>query len=134
MLELRYAGMWRMLSVVSLLLILGATIVPSDWLWPDDPSFDLHVSDKWLHGITFTGLAVWFSGQFAKSSYWRIALGLLAFGILIEIAQRAVSYRTAELLDLAADVIGIAAGLLLARAGLGGWTPRLEDWLQERFG
>ncbi|MDH4047343.1 MAG: VanZ family protein [Gammaproteobacteria bacterium] len=134
MLELRYAATWRLLSVVSLLLILAATIVPSDWLWPNDRTFHLHISDKWLHGITFAGLALWFSGQYAKSCYWRIALGLLAFGLLIEIVQRAVSYRSAELLDLVADVVGIAAGLILARAGLGGWTPRLEDWLQERFG
>jgi hypothetical protein len=134
MLELRYAGAWRAMSVLALLVILGATLVPSDWLWIDDPSFDFPVSDKWMHGITFTALSLWFSGQYARSSYWRIALGLLAFGILIEIAQRAVGYRSADLLDLAADLAGIVAGILIALTGAGGWTPKLEDWLQHQIG
>lgn len=134
MLELRYSGAWRAMSVLALLIILAATLVPSDWLWLDDPAFQFQVSDKWLHGITFAALSLWFCGQYAPSSYWRIALGLLAFGILIEIAQRAVGYRTADLLDLAADLVGIAAGLGIALTGAGGWTPKLEDWLQNQFG
>lgn len=134
MLELRYAGAWRAMSVIALLAILGATLVPSDWLWFDDPSFRYRVSDKWMHGITFAALSLWFCGQYARSSYWRVALGLLAFGILIEIAQRVVGYRSADFLDLAADMVGITAGLLLGLTGIGGWTPRLEDWLQKQFG
>jgi VanZ family protein len=134
MLELRYAPAWRVMSLLTLLLVLTATLVPSDWLWLDDPSFPFRLSDKWQHGITFATLALWFCGQYARSSYWRIALGLLAFGILIELAQRAVSYRSAEMLDLAADIAGIVAGLLLAIAGAGGWTPRFEQWVQDRIG
>ncbi|HEX9851572.1 MAG TPA: VanZ family protein, partial [Woeseiaceae bacterium] len=110
------------------------TLLPSDWLWPDDPAIRFDLQDKWLHGLTFFGLTLWFCGQFRTSSYWRIAVGLLAFGVLIELAQRAVSYRSAELLDLAADLVGIVAGILLALAGAGGWTPRFEVWLQSRFG
>lgn len=134
MLELRFAGAWRAMSVLALLTILGATLVPSDWLWFNDPSFRYSISDKWMHGITFMALSLWFCGQYARSSYWRVALGLLAFGLLIEIAQRAVGYRTADLHDLAADMAGIAAGLLIAVTGAGGWTPKLEDWLQKQFG
>jgi hypothetical protein len=117
-----------------LLVILGATLVPSDWLWLNDPAFSFPVSDKWMHGITFAALSLWFCGQYERSSYWRIAIGLLAFGILIEIAQRAVGYRSADLIDLAADLAGIAAGLLIAVTGAGGWTPKLENWLQNQFG
>jgi VanZ family protein len=79
-------------------------------------------------------MTVWFCGQYSQSAYWRIALGLLAFGVLIEIAQRAVGYRTADLLDLGADLVGIAAGLAIALAGAGGWTPKLEGWLRNQFG
>jgi VanZ family protein len=59
---------------------------------------------------------------------------LFSFGILIEIAQRAVGYRSADLLDLAADLAGIAAGMSIALIGAGGWTPKLEDWLLNQFG
>ncbi|HSD68195.1 MAG TPA: VanZ family protein [Woeseiaceae bacterium] len=134
MLELRYARAWGWLSIVCLVLVLAATVLPADWLWPDDPSLRFDLDDKWLHGLTFFGLALWFCGQFRPSSYWRIAVGLLAFGVLIEIVQRAVSYRSAELLDLAADMAGIVAGVLIAVAGAGGWAPRFEDWLQSKLG
>jgi hypothetical protein len=122
------------MSILALLMILAATLVPSNWLWPDDPAFRLRISDKWLHGITFAALSLWFCGQYARSSYWRIAIGLFSFGILIEIAQRAVGYRSADLLDLAANVAGIAAGMTVALTGAGGWTPKLEDWLLNQFG
>lgn len=134
MLELRYARAWGLLSIACLVLVLAATLLPADWFWPDDAALQFDLQDKWLHGLTFFGLALWFCGQFRPSSYWRIVLGLLAFGVLIELVQRAVSYRSAELMDLAADVAGIAAGILAALAGAGGWAPRFEDWLQSKFG
>ena len=134
MLELRFAGAWRLVSIVGLLLVLTATMVPADWIWPEDPNSILYINDKWLHGITFGLLAVWFCGQYAASQYWRVAVGLLAFGALIEICQRAVSYRSSDLLDLTADVAGITVGLLIALAGAGGWSLRLESWLQDQFG
>ena len=133
MLELRFARAWRLLSIASLVMVLTATVLPADWFWPDDPALRFDLNDKWLHGLTFLGLTLWFCGQFRPSSYWRISLGLLAFGVLIELAQRALSYRSAELLDLGADLVGIVAGVLIALAGAGGWAPRFEDWLQSKF-
>ena len=59
-------------------------------------------------------------------SYWRIALGLLAFGLLIELCQRMVTYRSADWLDVGADAAGIIAGLVISLAGVGGWSRRLE--------
>ena len=134
MLPLAYPRRWQLASAVLLLLVLGAALAPALLPWLTNEAPALPEIDKWMHGITFTGLAIWFSGQYARSSYWRIAIGLLAFGVLIEVAQRAVVYRSAELMDLAADLAGITVGLLVALLGAGGWTPRLEDWLQNRFG
>jgi len=34
--------------------------------------------------------------------------------------------------DVAADVVGIVIGLVIASAGLGGWSLRLEGWLVRR--
>ena len=70
--------------------------------------------------------------MYRPRSYWRIALGLFAFGVLIELLQRMVGYRSAEWLDVAADVAGIIVGLAVAAAGIGGWSLRLENWYQQR--
>lgn len=134
MLPLRYAPRWRIASILLLLAVLAATLVPAVWLWHDAVGLVswLAAFDKWAHVVTFVILAVWFSGQYRPRSYWRIAVGLTAFGMLIEICQRQVGYRSAEWTDLAADVVGILAGLAIALAGAGGWSLRVESWIQNR--
>lgn len=103
--------------------------MPAVWFWQDRGdlvSWFVH-ADKWLHGLIFALLAIWFAGQYRRRSYWRIGLGLIAFGALIELSQSFVTYRSAEWLDMIADVAGIAVGLSVALAGLGGWSIWVEN-------
>lgn len=134
MLPLAFPQRWRIASVVLLLLVLAAAIMPAVWFWPDRVKLVgwLDSYDKWAHAATFAFLAIWFSGQYRPRSYWRIAVGLIAFGLLVEACQRLVAYRTAEWFDVAADAAGIIAGLLIAAAGVGGWCLRFEAWLQRK--
>ena len=129
MLSLRYALRWQAASAVLLLLVLASALMPAIWFWPDRVRVENWLAhlDKWAHLLTFAFLAVWFAGQYRRGAYWRIAVGLVGFGILIEICQRAVGYRSAEWLDLGADVIGIVIGLMIGLAGAGGWSQRLEQ-------
>ena len=130
MLPLQHTRLWRFLSSLLLLGVLAATLMPAIW-------FDSRVaalswfenSDKWLHGLTFAFLALWFGGLFARRRYWHIAAGLTAFGLLVEGCQLLVGYRMADWLDVAANTAGITGGLLVAAAGVGGWAL----WLEERF-
>ena len=130
MLPLRYAQRWRTASVVLLLLVLIAALMPALSFFPYRRQLVIWFIDldKWSHGVTFVFLAVWFAGQYRPRSYWRIGVGLILFGVLIEVCQRMVTYRSAEWLDIAADAAGITAGLLIALAGLGGWSHRVESW------
>lgn len=134
MLPLIHARRWRIAGLVLLLAVLAGALIPAAWLWPDRPEISswFKLNDKWTHLVTFALLALWFSGQYRVAAYWRIALGLLAFGLLIEICQRGVGYRTAEWFDVAADMAGIILGLVIATAGVGGWSLRVESWLQRR--
>ncbi|MDH3613969.1 MAG: VanZ family protein [Gammaproteobacteria bacterium] len=134
MLPLRHARRWRIASIVLLLLVLVATLIPAVWIWPDKRQFVAWFIevDKWLHAITFVLLAIWFAGQYRRRSYWRIGIGLVLFGVLIEACQRLVTYRSAEWFDIVADAAGITVGLAVAMAGLGGWSLRLENWFASR--
>lgn len=134
MLPLRYARRWQIAGIAILSFIFAATLMPAMWIWPDSRQFlSLFANaDKWLHALTFVFLSVWFSGQYRPRSYWRIGVGLISFGVFIELCQRVVDYRTAEWLDIVADTLGTVVGLLIAMAGLGGWSLRLELWYAQR--
>ena len=124
---LRYARRWQLAGVLLLALVMVAALVREMPFQELTAQFKL--SDKFMHIAAFTFLAVWFSGQYEKKSYWRIAVGLMAFGILIELVQGTISYRTSEWLDLLGDAAGIAAGLIIAMLGVGGWSVWVEGKL-----
>ena len=131
MLSLRYPRRWRVASLILMLFVLAATLVPEAWYWPGRQQLAtwLVAADKWAHTTTFAGLSVWFAGLYQRQVYWRIGIGLAAFGVGIEICQLFVAYRSADVFDVVADTVGIAIGLTVALAGLGGWCLRLENWI-----
>jgi VanZ family protein len=132
MLALRYARRWRSAGLLLLVLVLSAAMIPPGWFGPADLGLTFPSFDKWLHGATFVVLALWFAGQYARQSYWRIAMGLAGFGLLIEVAQRMAPYRTSDGMDLLADLAGILLGVAIAVCGAGGWCLRFEELLQKR--
>ena len=134
MLPLRHARLWRVLSILILAGVLLATLAPLHWLFDNDRGSLswLPFADKWMHAATFAFLMLWFSGLFQKHRYWRIAAALLLFGVVVELGQLQVSYRTAEWNDVLANTAGIIVGLAVAVAGLGGWGLRIEDWYTNR--
>jgi VanZ family protein len=134
MLPLRYTRRWQAAGLMLLVVVFAATLMPAVWFWSDRRgliTWFMNV-DKWLHAATFVLLAIWFSGQYRPGSYWRIGIGLILFGVFIEICQRMVTYRSAEWFDIVADAGGIAVGLVAATAGLGGWSLRFEQWFAQR--
>lgn len=134
MLPLRHARHWRIASLVLLVLVMFATLMPAIWFFPSKVkalSWFANI-DKWLHAMTFLVLAIWFAGQYRPRAYWRIAVGLMSFGFLIELCQLMVSYRTADWIDIGANTVGIIMGLAVAMVGLGGWSLRVEDWYLAR--
>jgi len=134
MLPLRHLRFWRIAGVLLLCLVLISALMPAVWFWNDRAGALawFRNSDKLLHAATFLVLAVWFSGQYRPRSYLRVAIGLMMFGLVIEGCQLLVGYRQADWLDITANTSGIVAGFLIAIAGLGGWSQRLEDWYASR--
>lgn len=128
MLPLHYATRWRVAGVVLLSLVLAMALMPELSWFSRDELRDLLRADKWLHFFSFVFLSAWYCGQYARSDYWRLALGLTLFGALIEICQAFTVYRHADPVDFLADVGGVCVGLAVGAAGLGGWSSRVERW------
>ena len=71
--------------------------------------------DKLNHFSAFGTLTV-LGGLAWGRTQWRVALGLLAYGGLIELLQTQVPGRAADWADLLADGIGIVLGLAVLAA------------------
>lgn len=99
-------------------------------LQPDPPLIMPGNFDKVEHFAAYFVLAAWFAGLYPKSRYWRVAVGLLVLGIGLEWLQGAMELgRAPDVLDMAANAAGVAAGLVLAFVATGTWAQRVESWL-----
>lgn len=88
--------------------VIALSLLPVPYLPPQ--AFDIW--DKAQHASGFAALAL--LGHFAYPRHpWRICLGLLTYGALIELAQSATGWRHGDGLDLLADGVGIALGTVL---------------------
>ena len=121
-LPLRYADIWFRVGLTLLAIVLVVSLVPG-------AKKQLMLSDKTIHFLTFTLLTIWFCGIVRfRLSGWIIA-GLFLFGILIEVLQSRVPYRSAEFADLLSDVGGILLGWALSAVGLRRWPAMIESWI-----
>jgi VanZ family protein len=122
-LPLRYGRVWLSLGLAALLL--GVLVA----MRPVGGALLFTLGDKVAHAAAFATFAVWFGGLVESRLMWRVALALLAYGVLIEVLQSLVPYRSADSQDLAADAVGILLGWLVSAAGLSHWGRQLEQWL-----
>jgi VanZ family protein len=124
---LRHARIWYVFGAALTLLVVVASLVPAR----DLPR--LRVSDKLEHILAYLALALWFGGLVAPRRYLRLALGLIALGGGVEIAQGLMGLgREADWRDFEADALGVALGLSLCLAGLRHWAVWLEQWPKPR--
>ena len=125
--SLRYPRAWFGAGLLIATVITVTSLLPAR----DLPAFG--ISDKVEHAVAYALLAFWFASVMARRDFVYLALALLAFGGGIEIAQGLMGLgREADLLDLAADGVGIVAGVVLAATPLGGWAKVIEDLLARR--
>jgi VanZ family protein len=100
------------IAVARTILVLGlAAVAWASLLPPDDIPSGVLGSDKAMHAIGYAGL-----GFLASAAALRPVVSvavLVAFGLLLEIAQRMTGYRSFEWLDLAADALGAVLGVVV---------------------
>jgi VanZ family protein len=125
MLPLVHVRVWFASSVLVVAVVIVASLVPGS-AGPDTGQLD-----KLGHFLAYAALAAWFGGIFARDRYWAIALGLTLLGIGLEVLQELVATnRTGDPNDVAANVVGLLAGLALSWWRTGGWALRMESWLE----
>jgi hypothetical protein len=123
LLPLRYPRAWLVLGWALVAFAAIASLMPASSL-PETGT-----NDKFQHSLAYALMALWFSGIYPRSRYLVIAVALFVLGIGIEWAQGAMHLgRERDFGDIIANTGGIAAGLVVAWLGLGGWAQRVEAW------
>ena len=107
----RGAALWRWLFWFCVIAGVALALTPATE--HEKPWFPQ--SDKLQHAASFAILVgLGWLGRFR--SMWRLALGLVLLGAVIEVLQSFTSTRTAECGDLLADMLGVCVGLAVAAA------------------
>ena len=99
---------WRFIFFVTAIAVLFLAIVPTSTPLPTTGW------DKSNHLVAFAALAYLGQKAFSQNAF-KLIIGLIAFGGLIELLQTFTPTRSGEWQDLIADVIGIFIGLLIAK-------------------
>lgn len=88
---------------------------------------ELPYADKMSHALAYFVLMLWFS-QIYHNKFQRnmIAFVFVLMGISIEYFQSFDPNRTAEFLDIVANVTGLTLGFLLALGPSKNWLLRIE--------
>jgi len=94
-------------------------------LVPHPPTPDISNADKVEHFVAYLLLGTWFGGILAPY-YGRVLVGLIVFGGVIEVVQSLSGYRDGDWYDLAADALGVLAGIGCARLGAMGWLRYID--------
>ncbi|GAB3249774.1 VanZ family protein [Chitinimonas naiadis] len=88
-------------------------------LMPNPPSLDVDNGDKWQHLAGYALLAGWWAIVLPKR-WLAVLLAAAAYGVLIEYLQGMTSYRSFDVLDMAANALGASLGVGAAHAA-GAW-------------
>lgn len=118
---LKLVKLWYLLGGLMLLLVGAVSLMPVP---------DVGVNDKFSHLLTYFFLGGWF-GLLATNRVslgWTI-IGLIAYGILLELLQGMMAYRYAEWGDVLANTGGTMAGILLYFSPL----PRLLGFVDSKL-
>lgn len=123
MLPLRYPWAWTAFGWLLVAAVVAGSLLPGHRL----PA--VFLQDKLVHAGSYFLLMIWFAGLYERRRHVYIALFLLALGLSLDLVQSRMSTRSFEMLDIAANGVGILAGFVLARVLLAGWCQRVERLL-----
>ena len=123
---LHWALWWVLGGALLFAFIVYVCLRPSSGMAPLFPQLD-----KLQHAGAFFVLSFWCYALVERRAYLRVTLVMIAVGAGIEVAQGVMALgRSAEWLDLVADVVGVLMALGVSLVQRESWFAKAETWLQ----
>jgi VanZ family protein len=121
--ELKRKKLWWGVAWGLLALVFILSLVPM----PPPPIDVPRGFDKYEHILAYATLSAYFGQLCCRlKSHLRCAFGLFCMGALLEVLQGLTWYRSPDVYDLAANTIGVIAGLLISLTPLRTMVTRLD--------
>ena len=123
--DLRYARLWLALAfgLLAIMLVISVNAPLMD-------AVDEFTDDWVVHILGFMIITVAFCGPLQPRYRKRVFVAFLACGILIELVQLAIPGRSASLIDMSANLVGLTLGWFFLSSRYGDWCL----WLEARLG
>ncbi len=123
--RLRFHSWWLTVGWGLVLGVVYSSLTPN----PVDVS-PLVLGDKLAHFGAYLVLMLWFAQLYARRRHRIIAGWLVLLGVVLEVVQGGLGYRTFDLADMLANALGVVAAWWLAATPLGHGLRRGEArWL-----
>ena len=117
---LKYPRIWFGVAYVTLILVAVLSLMPV-------PDTGVQVSDKIMHFVVYFILSAGFMVLVhQQSNVFKVAIGLMFYGVALEFLQGLTGYRMFELLDMVANSSGVVVGLLVRVTPVPVWFRLLE--------
>jgi hypothetical protein len=112
--KLKFIKVWLAIGFLLIGVICFLTLTPS----PPDMG-DFPESDKIGHLAAYSIMMLWFGFIYVhRKRYIRVGLAFIAMGIVLEMIQGMLGYRSFSCLDMGANACGVMIGWLLAKTRL----------------
>src|SRR5262245_56870857 len=104
MLPLRYPYVWLAFGWLLVIGVVVGSLLPAPVISEITPPFN----DKVEHFSAYFAMMMWFGGLYPRAKHLSVAGALLFLGVSLDVLQGvATTTRTFDLLDIAADAVGI---------------------------
>nr|VFK24847.1 MAG: VanZ like family protein [Candidatus Kentron sp. LPFa]VFK68444.1 MAG: VanZ like family protein [Candidatus Kentron sp. UNK]VFK73545.1 MAG: VanZ like family protein [Candidatus Kentron sp. UNK] len=126
--ELKYKNLWATLGYFYAALIFFICLKESP---PGTETFPYQ--DKIFHFLAYFLLCFWFGQIYSSVTRNKIFIWSFLMGLLIELIQSQLSYRSAELADLLANTLGSLMGIFFGLILIPNVLSKIDGWLQIMF-
>ena len=98
---------------------------------PSPPELaDFQGQDKVMHLLAYTFIMLWFGCcYYHGKTYLALGAGLIGMGIVLELLQGFMGYRSMELWDMVVNTFGVTVGWFLTKTRLSSVFIRVESQL-----
>jgi hypothetical protein len=124
---LRFINLWLVLGWGQVALVVLLSLVRP-------PSFapDFMGVDKVIHLLVYAFVTLWFGLCLIRPKAYRIlGIALILMGIILELIQGEMGYRSMSYMDMTSNGLGVLLGWLLSRTRLSGALILLESSLPQ---